>query len=458
MSEREFDVVVVGAGPAGEVAAGRLGDAGLDVAVVEPELIGGECSYWACMPSKAMLRPGELYDETGRVPGVAEAVTNPIDPAAVLARRDQVVHDFDDSGQVEWLDDKGVTLVRAHGRLDGERRVSAGDDVLVARKAVILATGSGVNYPPIEGLADARPWGNREATAAKEVPARLAVLGGGVVGVELADAWRSLGAQVTVIEGSDRPLEHEERFAGELVQDALRMKGVDVRCGATATSVHRNGNDEVVVTVEGGPEVVADELLVATGRVPHTGDLGVDSVGLKPGEYVEVDDQMRATGVDGDWLYAIGDVNGRVLLTHMGKYQARAAVDVILGGHASVDHDGTVSPRVIFTDPQVAAVGHTAEAAIAAGMNVRAVDRQISLNAGASFYGRNTPSQARLVVDEDRKVIVGATFVGFETADFLHAATIAVVGQVPMDTLWHAIPSFPTRSEVWLHLFEEYGY
>ena len=458
MSEREFDVVVVGAGPAGEVAAGRLGDAGLDVAVVEPELIGGECSYWACMPSKALLRPGELYDETRRVAGVAEAVNGSLDTAAVLARRDEVVHDFDDSGQVEWLDDKGVTLVRAHGRLDGERRVQAGDDVLVARRAVILATGSGVNYPPIEGLADARPWGNREGTTAKEVPARLAILGGGVIGVEMADAWRSLGAQVTLIEGSDRPLEHEERFAGELVQEALRMKGVDVRCDAKATSVNRNGDDEVVITIEGGPEVVADELLVATGRVPHTADLGVDTVGLEPGKYIEVDDQMRATGVDGDWLYALGDVNGRVLLTHMGKYQARAAVDVILGGDASVDHDGTISPRVIFTDPQVAAVGHTTEAAIAEGLNVRVVDREVSMNAGASFYGRNTPSQARLVVDQDRKIIVGATFVGFEVADFLHAATIAVVGKVPLDTLWHAIPSFPTRSEVWLNLFEEYGY
>ena len=351
-----------------------------------------------------------------------------------------------------------MTLVRAHGRLDGERRVRAGDDVLVARRAVILATGSGVNYPPIEGLADARPWGNREGTAAKEVPGRLAILGGGVIGVEMADAWRSLGAQVTLIEGSDRPLEHEERFAGELVQEALRTKGVDVRCDAKATAVRRNDDDEVVVSIEGGPDVVADELLVATGRVPHTDDLGVDSVGLEPGKYIDVDDQMRASGVDGDWLYAIGDVNGRVLLTHMGKYQARAAADVILGGDASVDHDGTISPRVIFTDPQVAAVGHTTEAAIAEGLNVHVVDREVSMNAGASFYGRNTPSQARLVIDQDRKVIVGATFVGFEVADFLHAATIAVVGKVPLDTLWHAIPSFPTRSEVWLNLFEEYGY
>ena len=458
MSEREFDVVVVGAGPAGEVAAGRLADAGLTVAIAEDDLVGGECSFWACMPSKALLRPAELLAETARVPGVAEAVTGPLDAQAVLDRRDEVIHDGDDTGAVGWLDEHGIELLRGHGRLDGERRVVVGDTTLVAAKAVILAPGSGDNFPPIDGLAEAEPWGNRKATSAKRVPARLAILGGGVVGAEMANAWRSLGSQVTLIESSDRPLDHEERFAGELVQDALRERGVDVRCDATATAVSRDSSGEVTVTVQGQADVVADELIVATGRRPHTDDLGLDTIGLEPGGYVQVDDQMRATGVDGGWLYAIGDVNGRVLLTHMGKYQGRAAADVILGGDSTVDWDGAISPRVTFTDPQVAAVGHTAESARVAGLNVRAVDRELSMNAGASFYGRDTPGMVRMVVDEDRKVIVGMTFVGFEVADFLHAATIAIVGQVPLDTLWHAIPSFPTRSEVWLNLFEEYGY
>jgi len=458
MSEREFDVIIIGAGPAGEVIAGRLADAGLEVAVAEPELVGGECSFWACMPSKALLRPGELLAETRRVPGVAPADGGELDVQAVLDRRDEVIHDLDDSGAVPWLEERGIALIREHARLDGERRVTAGDDVLVARKAVVLATGTGTNYPPIDGLADARTWGSREAATAKSVPARLAILGGGVVGVEMAQAWCSLGAKVTLIEGSDRPLEHEEPFAGEQVQEALTAQGVEVRCDAKATSVHRNDADEVVIAVDGHPDVVADELVIATGRHPKTDDLGLDSVGLEPGSYVEVDDQMHAIGVDGDWLYAVGDVNGRVLLTHMGKYQARAAADVILGGNAKVTHDGRISPRVIFTDPQVAAVGHTLEAAEAAGLNVRAVDREVSMNAGGSFYGRETPGTARLVIDEDRKVIVGATFTGFEMADFLHAATIAVVGEVPLETLWHAIPSFPTRSEVWLNLFEEYGF
>jgi len=457
MSEREFDVVVVGAGPAGEVIAGRLGDAGLAVAMVEAELLGGECSYWACMPSKALLRPGELLPETRRVPGVSEAVTGELDATAVLERRDEVIHDLDDSGQQEWVESKGIELFRAHGRLEGERTVRAGEDVLTARKAVVLATGSGTNFIPIEGLTDARAWSNREATTAKEVPGRLAVLGAGVVGVEMAQAWCALGAQVTLIEDADRPLLREEPFAGEQVQAALIEAGVEVRCGATATAVNRNADDEVVIEIEGGPAVVADEILVATGRHPLTDDLGLETVGLEPGAYVEVDDQMRADGVDGGWLYAIGDVNGRVLLTHMGKYQARAAADVIQGGDSKVTWDGPISPRVIFTDPQVAAVGHTLQTAQDAGLNVRVVDRDTSGNAGASFYGRETRGTCRLVIDEDRKVIVGATFTGFEVADFVHAATIAIVGEVPLQTLWHAIPSFPTRSEVWLNLLEEYG-
>jgi len=455
MSERSFDAIVVGAGPAGEVAAGRLADGGLSVAIVEPELIGGECSFWACMPSKALLRPAEALDEVRRVPGAAEAAAGELDVAAALARRDEVIHDLDDSGQMPWLESKGIELVRAHGRLDGERRVSAGDDVLVAERAVVVATGSGALIPPIDGLREARPWTNREITTAKQAPARLAILGGGVVGVEMAQAWSTLGSRVTIVEATDRLIAREEPFAGEQVADSLGERGVDVRLGSKATSVARDG--EVTLKLEDGPPVVADELVVAIGRRPRTDDLGVDTVGLEPGKPIEVDERMRATGVEGDWLYAIGDVNGRTLLTHMGKYQARAAAKVILGAEAQVTEDGPVSPRVIFTDPQVAAVGHTLATAEQAGLNVRAVDGTTSGNAGGSFYGRDAPGTTRLVVDEDRRVLAGATFTGAEVADFLHAATIAVVAEVPLDRLWHAVPSFPTRSEIWLQLLEEYG-
>jgi pyruvate/2-oxoglutarate dehydrogenase complex dihydrolipoamide dehydrogenase (E3) component len=457
MSEDSFDVVVLGAGPAGEVCAGRLAQAGHRVAVVEPELVGGECAFWACMPSKSLLRPAQALAEARRIPGAAEAATGTLDVPAALARRDEVVHDFDDSSQEPWLDELGITLVRASGRLDGQRRVRAGDRTLTAERAVVVATGSASAMPPIDGLAGARPWTNREATAATSAPERLIVLGGGPVGVESAQAWCTLGSEVTLVESAEHVLSHEEPFAAEEVEGALREAGVDVRTGRRAERVARDGDGgPVTVTLDDGATVEGDELLVALGRTPRTDDIGLETVGLEAGGPIEVDAHLHVEAEP--WLYAIGDVNGRALLTHQGKYQGRIAADHICGRHnSSLVYGGPLSPRVVFTEPQVASVGHTLAGAREAGIDARAVDSDVNDTAGASFYGKGVPGRARLVVDENRRVLVGATFTGADVADFLHAATIAVVGDVPIDRLWHAVPCFPTRSEVWLKLLEDYG-
>ncbi len=455
-----FDVIVIGGGPAGENAAAYARDNGLEVALIERELVGGECSYWACMPSKALLRPGEALAAARRVPGAERAVTGQVDAEATLRTRDAFASNWDDKYQVQWVESTGTTLLRGHGRLSGERAVEVTTEdgtsrTLTARRGVVIATGTSAAIPPVEGLRDIQVWDSRDVTTAKEIPRRLLVLGGGVVGVEMAQAYRRLGAEeVTIVEMADRLLATEEPFVGAELREAFEAEGITVHVGATAVRAERQGDGPVTLTLDDGRQLTADEIVVATGRRPNTGDLGLEVVGLEPGRSIETDDQLRAIGVDGGWLYAIGDVNGRALLTHHGKYQARLVGDHLAGTEVEARADHQALVRVVFTDPQVAAVGPTLAAAREQGLDVEVLSHGVGDVAGGALLGKGVSGTAQLVVDRQRRTVVGATFTGPGVGEMIHAATIAIVSGVTLDELWHAIPAFPTISEVWLRLLE----
>jgi pyruvate/2-oxoglutarate dehydrogenase complex dihydrolipoamide dehydrogenase (E3) component len=470
-----YDVIVIGAGPIGQVAALRTRAAGLTVALVERELVGGECSYWACVPSKAMLRPVLAVADARRVNGARQAVTGPVDPKGVFARRDEWVTNWNDEGQAGAMKAAGVDVVRGHARLDGVRRVAVetpdGTTIpLTARQAVVICTGSGPALPELAGLAEARPWTNRHATDSRTVPGRLAVVGGGGVGVEMATAWAGLGSAVTLLAQDDGLLPRMEPFVGEIIARAFTESGVTVRIGATVTGIRRPGGaGPVTLTLEGSDELEADEVLFATGRQPLTADIGLETVGLVPGSWLEVDDTCMVRARDDGWLYALGDVNRHALLTHQGKYQARIAgaaitaraagqrVDSAPWGPHAITADYHAVPQVFFCDPPAGAVGLTADQAERAGHRIRVVDVDPGETvAGAGLFADGYTGHARMVVDEDHGYLLGVTFVGPGVEELLHSATVAVAGQVPVSRLWHAVPCFPSISEVWLRLLEAY--
>jgi len=476
MAAKEYDVIVVGAGSTGENVADRAVKGGLRAVIVEADLVGGECSYWACVPSKALLRPIQALTAAQTVAGAREAITGKLDVAQVFARRDSFTAHWNDKGQTDWLYGAKIDLIRGHARLDGERKVIVteknGSTIdLTARHAIAVCTGSGAAIPATPGLAEAKPWTSRDATSAREAPKRLAIIGGGVVACEMATAWSRLGTQeITMIQRGPRLIPKFESFASAALRGAFERRGVTVLTGTTVRRVEQNVDGDVELSLDNGKTIVADEILVAAGRRPQTDHLGLETVGLEPGSWLEVDDSMRVQAVAGGWLYAAGDVNHQALLTHMGKYQARICGDAIVArakgkldaspapwSRYAATADSAAVPQVIFTEPEVAAVGLTEEQARARGMTVRAVDYEIGRVTGASLHADGYAGQARMVVDTDRNVIVGVTLVGPSTGELIHAATIAIVGAVPLDRLWHAVPSYPTISEIWLRLLETFG-
>lgn len=478
MNTNDYDVIIIGAGPVGENVADRVVQGGLTAAIIERELVGGECSYWACMPTKALLRDAAALRAVRHLPGAAAAVTGDLDSRAVLARRDQFASNWQDDGQVAWLNHAGISLIRGHGRLTAPKSVSVtGEDgmerALNARHAVVIATGTSAALPPISGLTEAKPWTSREAVSASTIPDRLAIIGGGVVGAETATAYNALGSAVTFI-ARDGVLPNVEPYAAEHVIASLRDRGVQVMIGADPTQVTRDSKGTVHISLADGVIVEADEVLVATGRKPNTGDLGLDQIGLTPGTWLAVDDTLQVIGpegalIHGGWLFAAGDVNRRALLTHQGKYQARALGDALVakatgqpldyapwGRHASTADERAV-PQVVFTDPEIVSVGLTTKAAEASGLQVRTVEYDLSAVAGAALHADNYTGRASVIINERTNTIVGFTAVGPDVTELVHAATIAIVGEIPLDRLWHAVPAYPTTSEVWLRLLETAG-
>ena len=439
--EDRFDVVIIGTGPAGEVAGSRLAARGLRTALVEQELIGGECAYWACIPSKTLLRPPEARFQARRAPGIEDAAVR---WPEVAEYRDYMIRNLDDSGQVEGYERKGVTVIKGHGRIAGPGHVDV-DGRALRTDRIVVATGSDSAIPPIEGLAAAGYWTNREATTLTELPESIVILGGGPVGVELGQLYARFGAAVTLVQAGERLVDREDPAVGALILEALREDGIDVRLRARAKGVRLEG-DSRVVTLDGGQEVRSRALLVATGRRPRVDGIGLEQVGIEPRpEGIRVDERCRAS--EGVW--AIGDVTGVMPFTHVGMYQGRIAASDIAG--TAVRADYTAIPRVIFSDPEIAAVGLTADQARDRGIDV--VTSRISLAESIArpwTYEKDPRGELELVADRRRQVLVGAWAVAPLAGEWIHQAVLPIKTGTPLSVLRDTVAQFPTFSEAFL--------